>query len=53
MTRNSVREYAEAIRPRYQAASKADKGVILDEFCRTTGHHRKAAIRLLRHPPLK
>jgi hypothetical protein len=25
--------------------------LILDEFCRTTGYHRKSAIRLLRHPP--
>lgn len=25
--------------------------MILAEFCKTTGHHRKSAIRLLRHPP--
>ena len=24
---------------------------MLDEFCRTTGYHRNAAIRLLKHPP--
>lgn len=54
MTRNSIREYAEAVRPRYRKANKRDKKVILDEFCGTTGYHRKAAIRLLRHfPPSK
>lgn len=50
MTRNSIREYAEAVRNRYLKASKKDKKLMLDEFCRTTGYHRKAAIRLLRHP---
>jgi len=48
MTRGGVREYAEAVRARYGGATKAEKGAILDEFCRTTGYHRKAAIRLLR-----
>ena len=51
MTRNSIREYAEATRARYKVASKREKGVILDEFCKTIGHHRKAAIRLLCQPP--
>lgn len=50
MTRNSIREYAEAVRNRYLKAGKKDKKLMLDEFCRTTGYHRKAAIRLLRHP---
>jgi len=50
VTRNSIREYAEAVRKRYLKASKKDKKLMLDEFCRTTGYHRKAAIRLLRHP---
>lgn len=44
-------EYARAVSPRYVAASKREKGVILDEFCKTTGHHRKSAVRLLRSPP--
>ena len=48
MTRVTVHEYAAALRPRYRAARKGSKGKILDEFCRTTGMHRKAAIRLLR-----
>ncbi len=47
MTRVTVHEYATALRPRYRAAGKKDKKKILDEFCQTTGHHRKAAIRLL------
>jgi hypothetical protein len=51
MTRSSVREYAAAVRPRYLAASKRERGQILTEFCRTTGYHRKAAVRLLRRPP--
>src|SRR3990172_8212012 len=47
MTRPAVHEYAAAIRPRYQAAPRQEKRRILDEFCRTTGMHRKAASRLL------
>lgn len=47
MTRLSIMEYAQAIRPRYLRASKEDKGKILDEFAQATGFHRKAAIRLL------
>ena len=51
MTRLARHEYAAALRARYRMARKRDKGRLLDEFCRTTGCHRKAAIRLLRHPP--
>lgn len=47
MTRQSINEYVKAIRVRYQKASKEGKGKILDEFTKTTGLHRKAAIRLL------
>lgn len=50
MTRNSIREYAKAARWRYLRAEKKAKGIILDEFCKTTGYHRKAAIRLLCNP---
>jgi hypothetical protein len=49
MTRASIQEYAEAIRRRYRAGLKAEKGKILDELTKVTGLHRKAAIRLLRH----
>ena len=47
VTRDAVLEYARAVSPRYLKAGKREKGRILDEFCKTTGHHRKSAIRLL------
>jgi len=47
VTRRSILEYMEALRPRYQTASKAVKGKMLDEFIQVTGLHRKAAIRIL------
>jgi len=54
MTRGSVLEYAAAVRDRYRAGKKQEKGRILDEFTEATGYHRKAAIRILlkrqRHP---
>jgi transposase InsO family protein len=50
MTRPTVHEYAAALRPRYRRATKGVKKRILDEFCQTTGMHRKAAIRLLGRP---
>jgi hypothetical protein len=53
VTREAVLEYARAVSPRYLKAGKGEKGRILDEFCKTTGHHRKSAVRLLRHPPAK
>ena len=43
----TVHEYAASLAPRYRAARRREKGRILDEFCKTTGQHRKAAIRLL------
>ena len=53
VTRRARREYAEAVRPRYRVATREDKRRILDEFCRTTGMHRKAAIRSLRRGPVR
>ncbi len=50
VTQKSVREYVEAIRRRYGKGSREEKGIILDEFTKTTGMHRKAAIRLLNRP---
>ena len=47
MTRNSIKEYAEAIKHRYKLKTKQRKSQILDEFTKATGLHRKAAIRLL------
>ena len=53
VTGRSVAEYAAAVRPRYQAARKGAKGAILDEFCRVTGYHRKAAVRRLGRAPVR
>ncbi len=47
MSTTSKYEYLAAIRDRYRNASKADKTIILDEFCRVCGYHRKYAIRRL------
>ena len=47
MTRRSILEYAEALKPRYVKASKEEKSKMLDEFIKVTHFHRKAAIRLL------
>ena len=50
VTRNTVKEYTEAIRQRYRKASRMEKGKILDEFAKTTGLHRKSVIRILHRP---
>jgi hypothetical protein len=44
------REYARAVRPRYTLAPWSRKPRILDEFCATTGYHRKYAITMLNGP---
>jgi hypothetical protein len=44
-------EYLGAIHARYQHAARQAKGQILDEFCATTGYHRKSAPRLPHGPP--
>jgi hypothetical protein len=44
-------EYLRAIYARYRQAPRETKGQILDEFCASTGYHRKAALRLLNGPP--
>jgi hypothetical protein len=49
MSPRSKREYLEAVHIRYKKASRRGRTLILDEFCATTGHHRKHAIRLLRN----
>jgi transposase InsO family protein len=51
MNGKSRREYLEAIHSRYRQADRQEKQVILSEFCRNTGYHRKYAIRLLNGPP--
>jgi len=48
VTRAVLREYAAVQRERYLAATRVEKGLLLDEVVAVTGLHRKAAIRLLR-----
>lgn len=51
MEAGARREYVQAIVPRYRAATRAEKGRILDEFCQVTGYHRKSALRRLHGRP--
>jgi len=44
------KEIVEALRTRYDQASKSEKGMILGEFTAVSGYHRKHAIRLLSSP---
>lgn len=50
MTLAARREYVRALRPRYMQAPRRAKPAILDEFCATTGYHRKYAVTLLNRP---
>lgn len=50
VTERGRREYAEVMRQRYQEATRRQRGEILDEYCRVTRCHRKAAIRRLGAP---
>src|SRR4051794_8202660 len=51
MSVRSRQEYTRQVSKRYKAAGRAEKGFMLDEFCRTTGYNRKYAVSQLRHPP--
>ncbi|HEV8310166.1 MAG TPA: integrase [Methylomirabilota bacterium] len=51
MSRRAKWEYLHAIHGRYGQAAREAKRRILDEFCATTGYHRKSAVRLLNGPP--
>ena len=42
------REVLSAVAERYWPAGRVEKGYILDALCRTTGWHRKHAVRALR-----
>ena len=42
------REVVSAVAERYRSAGRVEKGRILDALCRTTGWHRKHAVRALR-----
>ena len=41
MTRGSVKEYAEAVGERYLKSGRKEKTLLLDEFVRLTGYHRR------------
>ncbi len=47
MSPRAVREYVDALRPRYGLAKKPTKTRLLDEAERVTRYNRKALIRLL------
>jgi len=51
MGKTERQAYLEAIRSRYQIASRKEKATILDEFCSVCGYNRKYAIRLLGKKP--
>jgi len=44
-------EYFRTVYPRYRKASKEERSVILNEFCKNCGYNRKYAIRLLNGQP--
>ena len=51
MSLESTKEYTEVIREPYEVAGgKKERGALLDEYCRVTGYHRKAAVRALGRP---
>ena len=47
VSKTARKEILEAVRTRYEKASKLEKGAILSEFAAVSGYHRKHAIRLL------
>ncbi len=51
MSQRAKWEYFRAIYDRYHKAARSLRQVILNEFCLSTGYHRKYAIRLLNGPP--
>ena len=51
MINGTKHEYRVAITERYRKAGRKYKKLILDEFCRICGYHRKHAIRLLNETP--
>src|SRR5215470_13817937 len=52
VTERGRREYAEVMRQRYQRATRQERSALLDEYCRVTRCHRKAAIRRLGAAPV-
>ena len=47
MTKQSKKEYLEALRPRYHRAGRRERWRMLDEALAVTQYHRKAVIRTL------
>lgn len=47
MSQNEKKAYYYAIKDRYLKATKREKCIILDEFCKVCGYNKKYAIRLL------
>lgn len=47
MAKRDVAACVAELRPRYRAASRAEKSAMLTRVCEVTGYHRKAVIRLL------
>ena len=50
MARRSKREYLRSIYKRYRQAQRAEKKMMLEEFCKVCGYNRKYAIWLLNRP---
>ena len=50
MTIGERYKYLSRMQRRYDQADKAEKSRLLDEMQTMTGMHRKALLRLLRHP---
>ena len=47
MSQSEDAKYLAALKKRYKKARKKERGKILDEYVKTTGHHRKYAIAVL------
>jgi hypothetical protein len=50
MSKKAKTEYLIEIKKRYLSSSKAEKQIILNEFCKVCGYNRKYAIRLINKP---
>jgi hypothetical protein len=53
LTRKEKQAVTREYKPRYHKASKKEKKILLDEFIRLTGYHRKSAVRLLSAKPVQ
>lgn len=47
MTPMSKKELIDEIKPKYLKATKAEKGLMLDEFCLNAGYNRNYAIQIM------